>query len=101
MLATLITFAQEVVDLVESGRATADLNNAVRHFDRIMSLLRRKCKGRCSLKRRLEEYCAFRLGVLWFEEHYGVSFDDDPQLVEKLRRVIETFETEQETGGGA
>lgn len=96
MLATLIISAQEVVSLVERGRATADLNNAVRHFDRIMSLLRRKCKGRCSLERRLEEYCAFRLGVLWFEEHYGVSFDDEPKLVASLKRIVEDFELRED-----
>jgi hypothetical protein len=44
------------------------------------------------LKRRLEEYCAFRLGALWFEEHYGVSFDDEARLVEELKRVAERFE---------
>ena len=54
----------------------------------------RKCKGRCSLKRRLEEYCAFRLGVLWFEEHFQPSFDDEARLVEELKRVAKTFESE-------
>jgi hypothetical protein len=92
MLATPIIFAKEVVGLTERGSATIDLHNVVHHFDRIMSLLKRKCKGRCSLKRRLEEYCAFRLGALWFEEHYGVSFDDEARLVEELKRVAETFE---------
>ena len=96
MLTTLVISAQEVISLVESDRATADLNNAVHHFDRIISLLRRKCKGRCSLKRRLEEYCAFRLGVLWFEEHYGVSFDDEPRLVANLKGIVEDFELSED-----
>ena len=92
MLATLTTFAREVVGLIERGSATIDLHNVVHHFDRIMSLLKRKCKGRCSLKRVLEEYCAFRLGVLWFEGHYGVSFDDEARLVEELKCIAESFE---------
>jgi hypothetical protein len=45
MLATPIIFVKEVVGLTERGSATVDLDNVVRHFDRIMSLLKRKCKG--------------------------------------------------------
>lgn len=92
MLAILTTSAREVASLVEKGTATVEFDNVIRHFDRIMSLLKRKCKGRCSLKRVLEEYCAFRLGALWFEEHYGVYFDDEARLVEELKRVAESFE---------
>jgi hypothetical protein len=83
---------KEVVWLVENETATVDFDNVLRHFDRIMSLLTRKCKGRCSLKRVLEEYCAFRLGALYFEKHYGISFDDEARLVEELKRVAERFE---------
>jgi hypothetical protein len=57
-----------------------------------MSLLKRKCKGRCSLKRVLEEYCAFRLAVLYFEKQYGVSFDDEAELAEELGHIVEMFE---------
>lgn len=59
MLAILTTSAREVTSLAEEGTATVEFDNVIKHFDRIMSLLRRKCKGRCSLKRVLEEYCAF------------------------------------------
>lgn len=92
MLATLTTSAKEVTSLAEKGTATVEFDNVIRHFDRIMSLLKRKCKGRCSLKRVLEEYCAFRLAVLYFEEHYTISFDDEAGLVEKLERIVEMFE---------
>ena len=40
MLATQITFVKEAVNLTE-GSATIDLHNVVRHFDRMMSLLKR------------------------------------------------------------
>ena len=92
MLAVLITSAREVASLVEKGTATVEFDNVIKHFDRIMSLLKRKCKGRCSLKRRLEECCAFRLGVLYFEKHHGVSFDDEARLVKKLEHIVEMFE---------
>jgi hypothetical protein len=46
------------------------------------------------LKRVLEEYCAFRLGALYFEKHYRVGFDDEARLVEELKRVAESFEVE-------
>jgi len=92
MLGTLITSAREVIRLVENGTATVEFDNVIKHFDRIMSLLKRKCKGRCSLKRVLEEYCAFRLGTQYFEKHYGVSFDDEAGLVEKLEHIVEMFE---------
>ncbi len=73
--------------------ATVDLENVTRHFDRIISLLRRKCKGRCSLKRILEEYCAFRLAALYFEKRYKISFDE-ARLVEGLEHVLDFFEGE-------
>lgn len=92
MRATLITFAREVAILLEREKATVDFDNFLRHFDRIMSLLSRKCKGRCSLKRVLEEYCAFRLGVLYFEKHFEISFDDETRLFQELRRIAETIE---------
>ena len=82
-LATLITFAGEVVSLNDRGSVGIDLDNVVRHFDRIMSLLKRKCKGRCSLKRVLEEYCAFRLGTQYLEKHFEISFDDEAKLRER------------------
>lgn len=88
---------REVISLVEEDTATADLHNAIHHFDRMMRVLRRKCEGNCSLKRRLEEYCAFRLGVLWFEKHYGVSFDDEPKLIATLKRIVEDFELSERT----
>lgn len=91
MLATQITFVKQAVGMTERN-ATVDLENVVRHFDRIMSLLSRKCKGRCSLKRILEEYCAFRLAALYFEKHFEISFDDEARLVEELKRVARTFE---------
>ena len=94
MLATPTIFAKEVVGLTERGSATIDLHNVVRHFDKMISLLKRKCKERCSLKRRLEEYCAFRLGTQYFEKHYGVSFDDEAGLVEKLEHIVEMFESQ-------
>jgi hypothetical protein len=92
MLATLTTSAKEVTSLAEKGTATIEFDNVIRHFDRIMSLLKRKCKGHCSLKRVLEEYCAFRLGVLYFEEHYKISFDDEAGLAEKSEHIVEMFE---------
>jgi len=92
MLAILTTSAREVASLVEKGTATVEFDDVVRHFDRIMSLLKRKCKGRCYLKRVLEEYCAFRLGALYFEKHYGISFDNEAGLAEKLEHIVEMFE---------
>jgi len=74
--------------------AAIDFDNVIRHFNRIMSLLERKCKRHCSLKRALEEYCAFRLGVVYFEKHFGISFDDEVGLAEELKRVVEAFEGE-------
>jgi hypothetical protein len=44
------------------------------------------------LKRVLEEYCAFRLAVLYFEKQYGVSFDDEAELAEELGHIVEMFE---------
>lgn len=81
-----------MTSLVEKSTATVEFDNVMKHFDRIMSLLMRKCKERCSLKRVLEEYCAFRLGALYFEKRYGVSFDDEAGLVEKLEHIVEMFE---------
>ena len=78
--------------MAEKGTATSEFDNVIKHFDRIMSLLKRKCKGRCYMKRVLEEYCAFRLGALYFEKHYRVSFDDEAGLVEKLEYIVEMFE---------
>ena len=95
MLATQTTFAREVATLAELEKATIDLDNVVRHFDRIMSLLRRKCKGRCSLKRCLEEYCAFRLAALYLEKNFEISFDDEVKLRGELQHVIDTFEGEE------
>lgn len=92
MLAILTTFAREVANLGEKSTATVEFDNVIKHFDRIMSLLKRKCKGRCSLKRVLEEYCAFRLGTRYFEKHYGVSFDDEAGLVKRLEQIVEMFE---------
>jgi len=92
MLATPIMSAKEVVGLTKRDSAAVDLENVMRHFNRIMSLLRRKCKGRCLLKRVLEEYCAFRLGVFYFEKHFEISFDDEARLVEELKRVAESLE---------
>jgi hypothetical protein len=92
MLATLTTSAKEVTSLAEKDTATIEFDNVIKHFDRIMSLLKRKCKGRCSLKRVLEEYCAFRLAVLYFEKQYGVSFDDEAELAEELGHIVEMFE---------
>jgi hypothetical protein len=63
-LATLTTSAKEVINLAEKETAKIEFDNVIKHFDRIMFLLKHKCKGRCSLKRRLEEYCAFRLGFI-------------------------------------
>jgi len=94
MQATQIIFVKVVVSLTERGSATIDLHNVVHHFDRIMSLLKRKCKGRCSLKLVLEEYCAFRLVVLYFEKQFEISFDDEARLVEDLMHVVDTFEGE-------
>jgi len=91
MLATLTTSAKEVTSLAEKGTAIIEFDNVIKHFDRIMSLLKRKCKGRCYMKRVLEEYCAFRLGVLYFEKHYGISIDDEAGLVEELEHIVEMF----------
>jgi hypothetical protein len=44
------------------------------------------------LKRVLEEYCAFRLAVLYFEKDFEISFDDEVGLVEELRRIVKSFE---------
>ena len=92
MLATPITSAKEVTSLAEKGTAIIEFDNVIKHFDRIMSLLKRKCKGRCYMKRVLEEYCAFRLGALYFEKHYKISFDNEAELVEKLEHIVERFE---------
>ena len=92
MLARPTICAKKVTDLGEKGAATIEFDNVMKHFNRIMCLLTRKCKGRCSLKRILEEYCAFRLGTLYFEKYYGVSFDDEAGLVEKLEHIVEMFE---------
>ena len=95
MLATLTILRLEVIVLADRGSAIPDLDNVVRLFDKIMVLLKRKCKRRCSLKRRLEEYCAFRLGVLWFEGHFQLSFDDEAELVASLKRIVEDFEASE------
>jgi hypothetical protein len=99
MLATLTTSAKEVTSLAEKGTAIVEFDNVIRHFDRIMSLLKRKCKGRCSLKRVLEEYCAFRLAVSYFEKQFGVSFDDEAKLVEELEGIVEMYEGKNIEGG--
>ena len=75
--------------MVEKDTAVIEFDNVIKHFDRIMSLLKRKCKGRCSLKRVLEEYCAFLFGVLYFEKHYGISIDDEAGLVKELEHIVE------------
>lgn len=77
--------------LVENERAIVEFDNVVKHFDRIMSLLTRKCKRRCSMKRVLEEYCAFRLGALYFERHYKIRFGDETGLVRYLEEIVRSF----------
>jgi hypothetical protein len=93
MLVIPITSPRKVISLVEKRTAAIEFDNVMKHFNRIMSLLMRKCKGRCSLKRVLGEYCAFRLLVLYFENHYGVSFDDKLELKEKLECIVGMFES--------
>jgi hypothetical protein len=100
-MATLTISAKEVIDLTEQDSAKADLHNSVHPFNRMMAMLRRKCKGRCSLKRCLEEYCAFRLGVLYFERHFGIGFDDETRAIEALNRVVEMLEEDKRKNEGA
>jgi hypothetical protein len=44
---------------------------------------------RARAKRRLEEYCAFRLGVVYFEKRFGVGVDDEARLVELLDSIAD------------